>query len=377
MAALAPGPPAKASHSYKSVFGRLRKPTPNKTPNAKPSPSNLQPFPFLDLPPEIRIQIYHHLHWWEGSPAYLSGAFSPQLVRIDPQWSTTLKPKCHFHDLLSLMRTSRQLHTEASAVLYSIPFGFPSLGALDCRKFNLTFLCGGSPACNLRRVFIALSVLRYERDAWPPTNMQLEGDEAAQAGGMPYHEAVLWALAKNARQLETLEILYPYRRPFSREKGVEGIPVKREWSWMDPMLEYLPGNPERRGLPRLTEERHVRAVLECLAPGDEVVQGRIREKMEEGFALADQLQSHNFWGFVWFRLWDWEAQKGFWAGEIMEILKEFSPTLRVVSLKGGVDRKWMQAVANLRGVEVRAIERVKGAEWVTVRPGGVYNNATF
>jgi hypothetical protein len=105
---------------------------------------------------------------------------------------------------------------------------------------------------------------------------------------------------------------------------------------MDPIVDMGSLVATTRGVvgslqPMFPDRNQLRLGSDCLMPGDVMQQRRVRANLWERRRGAKDT-----WLWMWTWLWEWEAQKLFWA-----ILKEFSSTLRVVSFKGGVDRKWM------------------------------------
>jgi hypothetical protein len=241
----------------------------------------------------------------------------------------------------------------------------------------MRFLRDDGPSRFLRQVRVHLPIVLYECNAWPPDRRTWVG---AYVYNRPYHETVLHALARNARQLEILELhtLYKGVLRASDEHYVDGLSASRaDNSWVDPPLPYLPPCyvPLKECPPPLAEE-HLRPVLDLLAPGDVALQLRIRQKLEQAYAHPTCNEVTNFWTFLWGQLWSFDPQKIFWGGTIMEILKSFSPSLRIIRLRGRVDVKWMTVVANLTGATVEAstaavrflADEIADSEWVVVQP---------
>jgi len=277
----------------------------------------------------------------------------------------------------------KEVYTEAAAILYAPKY---SLGnEYHHCIFNMKFLSPHGPARHLRHLRLDCSLFRLGG----PTNypgLFPEHREVGLSDAVPFYESVLRSLAQNARQLETLELaLNPKieHSPVIDRFPVHGnefhdVPVKPDRSWVGPQL--LVGFPEGHSFDRVpplpTEEQFGR-ILDFLASGEPAMQRVIRRKIEEGCAppvvehRPGELPHSFFWTSLFYFLWMINTERTLWTRVVMDVLRSCSPTLRVVSLVGRVDRKWMAAVADLKGVTVRAnTDWLCQAEWVVVEPAG-------
>jgi len=348
-------------------------------------------FPFLLLPGEIRNQIYSYLYWWKSEPDH-AGGLAPFHIHANGNGE--------FDDLLSLMRTNRreppfppdplsipaiplktpELNLETTPFLYSplyhlyrdgrTPSGRPSATT----SWTLRFLSPHGPARHLRKVCIQLGRVQYARDDWP--------------------RLVLSSLARNARQLERLDIML-HHLPHVYRMRVDGFWVwPPEYSWVDPPLEIptavvcVSGSECGSGCGSESESESVSSVtsgedpflpiVKFLAPRDEVRQGIIMTKINEsivGKPYRHELQG-GFWDDVEARLVMLEEEKRFWGRMVIGIVEEFSSILREFNFVARVDKKWMAAVADAAGVRVRAKRKLTDSEWIVVEPGALGTGVT-
>jgi hypothetical protein len=232
-------------------------------------------------------------------------------------------------------------------------------------EWNAKFLGPGGPARHLRHVRIELSTFRGWR-RYP------------DAEDYKPVESVLRDLAQNAVHLERLDINVHdlhildslMENSFSEDIGeLLGLRLAApEYSWADPdPTAQLPAFQSGDG--QVTEEQ-LSSMAKFLAPASDALQLRILGMMEESYARNGPYDTRSLFWLVVQRLQEAEAHKLFWRETMMDILKAFSPSPRVVGLVGRIDRKWMAAVANLVDVTVRAKTSDDGTDWIAVEPVG-------
>lgn len=260
------------------------------------------------------------------------------------------------------------MYVETVTLLYAPTYALSNIRGFG--NWNLRFLGDNGPAQHLRHVRIEFNRLRYrirhQGGKFDPAPTMAADDMLSDPYAKPYTETVLRALAQSATQLETLEFTMKQRDPFRRLVDLFGWPPQPHYySWMDPPT-ALPPPLEGRIEPPYASEDVMNGILDFLAPNDEAMHSGIRNMIE---TEAQYMTPGSIWESTWVRIWMINGQKLFWGGVMMDVFKAFSPTLRTVSIVGGLDMKWMAAVANLINVTVRAKDEWADAEWLTVQPG--------
>lgn len=213
--------------------------------------------------------------------------------------------------------------------------------------WNINFLFHG-PGRHLRWVQLEMNDL-----TWDP-------DTTSDRG--PFDIRLFSALAEAAVGLERLEILLRRETHLdgTRERPHIAVP---DYSWMDPPLD-LPDGPleEYPFCPTEEQVRQMAAYVAQWAANDAETRLQIEQKMKD----SEEYRWH-----VWIRLLIIEDEKRLFGKRLLEILGEFSPTLRTIVVVGTVDTKWMAVVADLMNVTVRGrLVEYGQEEWVVVQPAG-------
>lgn len=280
-----------------------------------------------------------------------------------------------------------EIYDEVATILYTPKYSL-SNEYHHC-IFNMRFLSPQGPARHLRRLRLDCSMFRLLSGGsinYP--GVHAEHREVGLTDDVPFYESVLWAIARSATQLETLEpVLNPnvdycpaIDKYLTEDLFYDCVPIKPDRSWIGPW--FLDGvadspriNGRKTGPPALPTEEQFGLILDFLAHGEAEMQRAIREKIEESCAppvvelQLGELPHYHFWTSLYFHLWTINAERRLWGGVTLDVIRGCSPTLRVVDLVGRVDKKWTEAVAEVKGVMVRAnSDWLRQADWVTVEP---------
>lgn len=169
----------------------------------------------------------------------------------------------------------------------------------------------------------------------------------------------LFLLLEGATALEQLTIFITSPPAFQRD----GIWFKNisEHSWIDPPMN-LPPDPMFRvestsglgGTSTIVNLEDLQPALDFLAGHDNELKARIIHRIEQEGPPSRPDGYGYFYRDLWTRIWTWEGEKTFWGGEVLELLKELSPTVREIRIEGRhPDWQWMGRLATARGEGMR------------------------